>query len=208
MYDFLTDLDEFFCEKYANYDKLCVLPEYKMPVMQATKIDEFGRTYAYTLPANTMRLATQEKKTKLLIELKKRITDKTFSFSFAPVGLFSRIKNTCSALGFTKNFKRILEKYKLTEEDILASIDVSQEIWRGILKGKFLPSKNLLLSLGLTLHISLEDMEILMKLAYYFFDFAIEKDVVAYYLLSRKVYNREMVDRALAEYKIENLFIK
>ena len=33
MFDFITDLDEYFCEKYANYDKLCVLNGYKMPVM-------------------------------------------------------------------------------------------------------------------------------------------------------------------------------
>ncbi len=208
MYDFLTDLDEFFCEKYANYDKLCVLPGYKMPVMQATKIDEFGRTYAYTLPANTMRLATQEKKSELLAELKKRIVDKTFSFSFQPVGLFARIKNVASSFGFTKNLKLILAKYKLTEEEILANIDISQEIWRGIWRGKFLPSKNLLFSMGLCLNIALEDIEALMKLVYDSFDFAVEKDVVAYYLLSRKVYNREMIDKALAEYKIENLFMK
>ena len=81
MYDFLVDLDEYFCEKYANYDKLCVLPGYRMPTMQATSTDEFGRSYSYTLPANTMRLALQENKAEILAELKKRIVDKGFSFS-------------------------------------------------------------------------------------------------------------------------------
>ena len=56
------DFDGYFCEKYANYDKLCVLPGYKMPLMQASEVDAFGRTRAYTLPADTMRLALQEKK--------------------------------------------------------------------------------------------------------------------------------------------------
>ena len=86
MFDFIADLDAYFCEKYANYDKLCVLPGYRMPKMHATKIDEFGRTYAYTLPANTMRLATQENKDELLKTLKAQIFDRTFSFSFLPLG--------------------------------------------------------------------------------------------------------------------------
>ena len=63
----LTDLDEYFCEKYANCDKLCILPNYKMPMMQATEIREDGQSYAYTLPADTMRLARQEKKDELLV---------------------------------------------------------------------------------------------------------------------------------------------
>ena len=82
MYDFIKDLDEYFCEKYANYDKLCVLTGYKMPLMQASQVDEFGRTRAYTLPADRMRLALQEKKTELLAQLKSKMTDVTFSFSF------------------------------------------------------------------------------------------------------------------------------
>ena len=57
MYDFIADLDEYFCEKYANYDKLCVLDGYRMPKMQTSEVRADGRTYAYTLPANTMRLA-------------------------------------------------------------------------------------------------------------------------------------------------------
>jgi hypothetical protein len=86
MYDFITDLDGYFCETYANYDKLCILPGYVMPVMQRSEVREDGRTYAYTLPAETMRLANQEKKEEILRELKSRLTDITFSFSFRPVG--------------------------------------------------------------------------------------------------------------------------
>ena len=71
MYDFIADLDGYFCETYANYDKLCVLPGYVMPVMQRSEVREDGRTYAYTLPADTMRLAKQEKKEEILAELKK-----------------------------------------------------------------------------------------------------------------------------------------
>ena len=99
MFEFIADLDNYFCEKYANYDKLCVLEGYKMPKMQTTKVREDGRTYAYTLPSNTMRLANQEKKAEILVLLKEKITDKTFSFSFKPLDFFSRIPNKYAKKG-------------------------------------------------------------------------------------------------------------
>ncbi len=207
MYDFLTDLDEYFCEKYANYDKLCVLPGYKMPVMQATRLDEFGRTYAYTLPANTMRLATQEKKAELLKELKSRLTDMTFSFSFQPIGFFRRIRNSFSKFAFAKNFKEMLKKYGLNFEKEGKNLAVSQEIWTGIEKGKYMPTKNLLFSVALTAQFTLEDLLALFLLCDYEMDYACPKDVVVSYLLTNKVYNSGMVEAALAEYKISNLFI-
>ncbi len=208
MYDFLTDLDGYFCEKYANYDKLCVLPGYKMPLMQTSKVDEFGRTRAYTLPASTMRLAAQEKKNELLAELKNRMVDTTFSFSFEPLSFFKRIKNKTSKFGFIKPFRIILNKYGLTEESAGEGLTVSKEIWRGICKGKFLPTKNLVLSFALTAQLSMEDTEMLLYVCNSRFDYAIPKDVVISYLLSNKVYNSGMVAAALQEYKIANLFIE
>ncbi len=208
MYSFLTDLDEYFCEKYANYDKLCILSGYKMPVMQATKLDEYGRTYAYTLPAETMRLAKQEKKAELLAELKTRLTDKTFSFSFQPVGLFRRMKNRCSKFAVHKALRSMLAKYGESEQQAGEHLSVSPEIWSGICKGKYLPTKNLLYSLALTSQFSLEDLSALLSLCGEGFDFAVPKDVVTYYLLNHKIYDEGMIAAAFAEYKIENLFIK
>ena len=208
MYDFITDLDEYFCEKYANYDKLCILPGYKMPLMQASKIDEFGRTRAYTLPADTMRLALQEKKAELLAQLKEKMTDVTFSFSFQPVGFFARLTSKYSKLGFTKNFKKMLEKYGVSEEEALAGLDVSEEIWKNICKGKFLPTKNLIFSLALTAQFSYEDTEELLAYGSEEFNYTIVKDVIIAYLLQNKVYAPEMIKAALNEYKVCNLFIK
>ncbi len=207
MYDFLTDLDEFFCEKYANYDKLCVLPGYKMPVMQGTRIDEYGRTYAYTLPSNTMRLSTQEKKAEILAELKNRLSDITFSFAFVPLGFWGSLKNRFSAYGFARIFKEILKKYALDEESGREGLTVDKEIWRGILKGAYFPSKNLLLSFALTAQLSADDTLMLLRLCGEELDFTQPKDVVLCYLLQSKVYDRGMIDAALAEYKISNLFL-
>ena len=208
MYDFIADLDEYFCKKYANYDKLCVLPGYKMPLMQASEVDEFGRTRTYTLPADRMCLALQEKKGELLAVLKTKMADVTFSFSFRPLGLFASIKNRTSKYGFAKNFKKMLEKYGVSEADALAGLNISEEIWTKICKGKFLPSKNLIFSLALTAQFSLDDTEELLAYLDEEFDYAIVKDVVISYLLNNKVYNPEMINRALAEYKVDNLFIK
>ena len=208
MFDFITDLDGYFCEKYANYDKLCVLPGYKMPLMQASKVDEFGRTRTYTLPADTMRLAAQEKKDELLKELKNRLTDLTFSFSFTPLGFFARIKNNRSKYGFAKIFRNILAKYGLDEKSVGEPLSVSEEIWHKIWKGKFLPTKNLLFSVALTSQISMEDLKTMLTFLYEDFDYTRPKDVVISYLLTRKVYNPAMVQRAFDEYGIKNLFIK
>jgi hypothetical protein len=208
MYDFITDLDGYFCETYANYDKLCILPGYVMPVMQRSEVREDGRTYAYTLPAETMRLANQEKKEEILRELKSRLTDITFSFSFRPVGKFARIHNLFSKLAFYKNLKSMLEKYGVSLEEAGKGLDVAEEIWKGIAKGEFEPTKNLIYSLALTVQLSYDDTRALMSLCGYEFDFANVKDVVISYLLQQKVYNRGMIDAALQEYKVSNLFIK
>ena len=99
-------------------------------------------------------------------------------------------------------------KYALTSEEILEKLTISEEIWTNILKNKFLPSKNLILSLALVGHFSYEDTVALLSFCDYEFDYAVVKDVVVSYLLKEKVFNEEMRERALAEYKVANLFIK
>ncbi len=208
MYDFLTDLDEYFCEKYANYDKLCILPGYKIPVMQATRLDEFGRTYAYTLPSENMRLALQEKKAEILAILKEKLTDATFSFSFKPLGFWMALKNKTQKYGFCKTFRALLKKYGFTEEQALEKLDIPAEVWKKICKGKFLPTKNLVFSMALALQMSMQDTQTLLTLSENYLDFTIPKDVVVTYLLNNRVYNSGMIEAALKEYKIINLFIK
>ena len=79
MFDFINDLDNFFCEKYANYDKICILNGYKRPVMQATRVNEDGSTYSYTLPMERMSLVYQEDKQTLLQELKSKLQSKVIA---------------------------------------------------------------------------------------------------------------------------------
>ncbi len=208
MYDFIADLDEYFCEKYANYDKLCVLDGYRMPKMQTSEVRADGRTYAYTLPANTMRLALQENKAELLIALKKQMFDKTVSFSFRPLHFFARCKNKFSKFGFPKYFRAVLNKYNADEKQVGEELAIMPEIWKGICKGNFLPTKNLILSMSMAMHFSLDDTKNLLAVCGYELDYSIVKDVVISYLLTNKVYNADMIDTALREYKVENLYLK
>ena len=102
----------------------------------------------------------------------------------------------------------MLAKYGISEAEALSNLDITEEIWKNICKGKFLPTKNLILSLALTAEFSLEDTEELLAYAYEEFDYTIVKDVVISYLLNNRVFNGEMVNAALREYKVANLFIK
>lgn len=209
MFDFIQDLNEYFCEKYANYDKICVLPGYRMPNMHASEVREDGRTYTYTLPLNTMRLSQQEKKTELLKALKEKMFDKTFSFSFRPLPFFARMRNKYSKKeSFLFVFKEVMARYNVKIEDACADLNVDGEIWKNICKGNFVPTKNLLFTLALTAHISIDDLKILLSYAHYELDFASVKDVVIAYLVEQKVFNPTMVQVALKEYKVENLFFK
>lgn len=208
MYDFIADLDDYFCEKYANYDKLCVLPGYRMPKMQTSEVRADGRTYAYTLPADTMRLATQEKKDELLKILKEQMYDKTFSFSFRPLGMFARIKNKLSKYGFVKIAQMTFAKYNTTLEKALENVNVDGEICKNIAKGNFLPTKNTIFSLALSSHLTIDDTRNLLLVCDYELDPAIVKDVVLTYLIEQKVFNESMIARALDEYKVSNLFLK
>ena len=208
MFDFLVDLDAYFCETYANYDKLCGLKGYKMPKMQDTRVDANGRTYAYTLPANTLRLALQENKAEILSEFKKKAYDKTFSFAFLPVSLLGRLKRKLSKTSFYKFFKSLLNKYDFTAEDAEEKLTIEKHIWDGICKGKYLPTKNFVLSVALAAHMNVDDAKKALLFAGYELDFTEVKDVVVSYLLAQKVFNPVMVEAALEEYKVNNLFLK
>ena len=63
-------------------------------------------------------------------------------------------------------------------------------------------------SLALAAHMSIEDLTELFDVCGYSFDYAQVKDTVIAYLLTRKVFNPEMMRAALAEYKVSNLFVR
>lgn len=207
-FEFINDLDEYFCETYANYDRLCVLPGYKMPKMQDTRIDDFGRKYSYTLPAKTMNLAGQENKAELLAALKEKIMDKSFSFSFRPLTFWGKISDFFSKTAFRKYLKVIAARYHTTPEALGDGLAVDAGIWKRILKGSFYPSKNMVFSIALVGQFTLPETQDLLAICGYEFTYEEEKDVVVSYLLTKRIFNPTMVQAALEEYKLGNLFIK
>jgi hypothetical protein len=208
MYDFIADLDEFFCDRYENYDKICTLEGYKMPKMQATKTDEFGREVGYTLPKTEMRLALQTKKCELLAQLKATMIDKSFSFSFTPYKWTELISHLFTPNVFHKVFTKMLAKNHMSKDEARSGLTVRKEIWDGICNGKFAPTKNLLFSMAFALQLSMAELKQLMWVTYEKFDFAEVKDVVVYYLIDQGIYTMDKVHAAFAEYKIENLFLE
>ena len=161
-YAFISDLDDYFCEKYANYDRMCVLKGYVMPKMQTTQRREDGTDYSYTLPPETMRLSLQENKAALLKQLKERMCDYTFSFSFRPLGFFEKLRCNRSKYSFKKVFAGICAKYSVTPEQALGVTDIGEKTKKRILKGAYYPTKNLIFTLALACGFSMEDTETLM----------------------------------------------
>lgn len=207
-FDFLEDLDEYFCEKYANYDRICILKGYEMPKMQTTERREDGTDYSYTLPASTMRLALQKNRVDLLRQLKETMTDSTFSFSFRPVSFFGRVKDSFKKDSFKKVLAAVLARYNLNAESAAGLLETDGATWKKICNGQYYPTKNLLFSLALAAHFSTDDAEELFEACGFSFDYSQVKDTVVAYLLTRKVFNADMVAAALREYKVGNLFIK
>lgn len=205
---FLDGLDEFFLETFADYDKISTLKGYVMPKMQDTKILKDGRKYAYTLPMNTMRLATQKNKDELLKEWKSRHLDLTVSFTFRPVSFFSYVKDKFDKNAFYKEFLRLLKEKGLSVDEAFQGITIEKDTVKKILKGKYYPTKNLIFSLSLKNGFDLDETNRLLGCSFLSFDFVKAKDVVVYYLLKEKVENPELIFEALEEYKIDGLFLE
>ncbi len=206
MRELIADLDAFFCEYYEGYDKICVLKGYKMPLMQRSEMQN-GKMRAYTLPANTMRLSLQENAEDLLRQLKEKITDKTISFSFNTVKLFKRLRKREQYKIAHQTFIALLKLYKM-DVDTVDGLQIEKEVWNNIRKGKFLPSKNLIFSLAILGNFTTDDTQKMLNAYGYDFDYSIEKDVVIAYLLTRKVFNADMMQAVLDEYKIKYLFLE
>ena len=154
-----------------------------------------------------MRLALQENAAQLLEQLKEKISDKTMSFTFYTVDFFKRLRYRKVYLDRKEQLQGFIAKYQF-DKVAAEEIDIEPAVWENIKKGVFMPSKNLLLSLALAAHISFEDTQTLLQAFDYELDFALEKDVVIAYLLKQKIFNRDMMDAAFAEYKVRHLYLR
>ena len=205
--DFLADLDEYFCEQFANYDLFCGLPQYRMPTMHQTKTDEYGRKVSFTLPKNTMRLAKQEHKAELLASVKEKLVCREFTFSFQTLKWYKRLSHRFKKTGFVKVAQIVAQHASLTFEQLFEGTQVPAEVVQGMKKGEFLPTKNLLFAAALAAHLSLDDTELLMTACEMEWDYTLQRDIVVKYLLQQRVFNADMVWAALDEYKVTHLYL-
>ena len=143
----------------------------------------------------------------LLMQLKAKMVDKTISFSFNTVGFFKRLRKRAQYKIAQQTFRALLKLYQM-DKPAIDGLDIDNTLWDNIRKGKISPSKNLIFSLALLGHFTAEDTQKMLIAFEYDFDYSIEKDVVIAYLLTRKVFNAEMISAALNEYKISYLFLK
>ncbi|MGN0822858.1 MAG: hypothetical protein ACI4NG_03700 [Candidatus Gallimonas sp.] len=198
---YLQGLDEFVCATYSDYVKISSLEGYRMPEMVAVGRDgNFSR-----LPTERMRICYQSDPAGLLETLKAGLTDVEYSFSFAVIPVFERVRNLFRRRTFRKLLPVVLSHAGETTESAGEKLAVAPKFWKKIVKGKLYPEKNTLLALALVCRLTAEDTNALLDVRGFTLRQDSLRDVVISYLIEQKLFNEEMRDRCLSEYKIENL---
>ena len=204
--NFIHDLDEFFAKKYSDFDLIASMPSYEsvtisMILKNKNRIEE--GEYA----ANEMRkISYQPDPAKVLAELKERYVDNAFTFSvrIAPfkkrMAAFFGSKNTVGKL-----IARLVKNYGEAPETLADKLGVSEEVWNGVLKGKYIPEKPLIYKLTLMLGVSHDDNIRLMRECGCAYDYSDARDVVVRYLVDYRIYNRGMIEKAFDEYRLRRL---
>lgn len=204
--DFIHDLNEYFCKKYANYELISTMPSYEsvtisMVLKNRNRIEEGEYT------ANEMRkISYQPHPEQILAELKERYVNNNFTFSVRVAPLRMRFK----ALFRSKDLPgpmvaRLIRNYGEDPETFGEKAGVSAGIWKDMLRGRYIPEKVLLFKIFLLLGVSLEDSLALMKLCGAYYNFEDARDVVVRYLIDYRVFNRDMIDRAFDEFRIRRI---
>lgn len=201
---FIKPLDEYFCANYSDYQKISAIAGYRMPdLIVIGKDGNIARR-----ESERMRLCHQENCEELLVAFKNGLADTFFSYSFSFVPLRERIKDAFRKHTFAKLFPVVIKRCGETVESAGNKITLDTKIWNGIVKGRLYPEKNTILALAITCRIPLQDVKNLLAVCGFRLQKDSVRDVVAEYLISQNIYNEEMRDRCLSEYKIENLPIR
>jgi hypothetical protein len=152
-----------------------------------------------------MRLCNQENKESILAALKSSLVDTGFTFTFYVPSLWARLKAKRSKQVFYKLLPVVLSHAKITLEEAGKKLTVDEKYWKKICKGALIPEKNTVFALALTCRMSLTDANELLTVCGYTLSTDKVCDVVVGYLLEQQIFNEEMRDRCLVEYKITSL---
>lgn len=204
MEDFITALDEYFCAQYADYVRLSAIEGYEMP--EVVYVDKGGNIARRD--SSCMRLIYQKNKDELLKKFKLALcdTDYAFNFSFIPLG--ERLRMPFKKYTFAKLLPDCLRRAGETVESAGEKLDIGKKFWRKIVKGKLYPSKNTVLALALTCRLQAQDTSNLLAVLGFTFEEDSVRDTVVHFLMAQSIYNENMRDKCLAEYRIENLPIR
>ena len=202
--DFISALDEFFCAKYADYNRLSGIEGYRVP-----DLIEIGRDgNVIRRDAEVMKLCRQENAKEILINFKAGLADMEFTFNFSFVPFFERVKDKFRKYTFHKLLPAVLARVDETVQSAGEKLDIDPKIWKGIVKGKLYPEKNTIFALAIVCHLSLADTTDLLSVCGFAFEDQNVRDVIVEYVLTQKIFNENMRDRCLQEYKIDTLPIK
>lgn len=201
---FLASLDEYFCANYSDYVRLSALEGYEQPeVLYIAKDGNVARR-----DSSCMRLNKQKDPQALLAQFKAAYVDVEYTFNFSFIPIAERIRDISRKHTFAKTLRAILPKYKETAESVGEKLDIEPRIWKKIAKGKLYPEKCTVLATALVCGLRASDLQSLINVCGFSLDKASVRDVVVSYLVEQKIFNAEMRDRCLSEYKITNLPIR
>ncbi|MDE5896867.1 MAG: hypothetical protein K2H43_03530 [Clostridia bacterium] len=204
MENYIRELDDSFCEQYSDYVRLSALEGYEMPdTLYVAPDGNIARR-----DSSVMRLCYQKKKDELLKKLKAGIADTTFTFSFSFRSLRDKFADLRRKYTFSKILPDALKHCGETAESAGEKLDIEPRFWKKMVSGKLYPEKNTVLALALVCRMQAQDCSNLLAVCGFSFDDASIRDVLTHYLIEHRIFNEEMRDNCLAEYKITNLPIK
>ena len=201
---YLKSLDEYFCAQYSDYVRLSALEGYVMPEVVTVGAD--GNIERKD--SSVMRLCHQENTEELLARFKEGLADTeyTFNFSFRPFR--DRVRDPFRKFTFAKILPAVLARAGETAESAGEKLNIAPKYWQKIVKGKLYPEKNTVIALALVTAMKQADVNNLLNVMGFSLKKDSVRDVVCEYLIINGVFNEEMRDACLNEYKITTLPIK
>ncbi len=203
-YSYLRELDEFFCAQFADYVRIAAIRGYSMPEMLTVGQD--GNITRKD--SKHMRLVYQKDWAELLAQFKEGLADTEFTFGFSFPSLSDRIRDPFRKQTFAKLLPAVLKRYDETAESVGKKLALEPKIWQGIVKGKLYPEKNTVMAVALVCHMQMADVNNLLLVLGLELKPDSVRDIVFEYLIMQKVFNAEMRDRCLAEYRIDTIPIR
>ena len=200
-YSYLKELDDFFAAQYSDYVRIAAIEGYRMPEMIYVGTD--GNITRRD--SAQMRLIHQKEKDVLIKRFKEGLadTDFTFSFSFPPAS--ERFHAIFRKPAFARVLPAVLKRYDMTAEKLGTFLSIEPVFWKKIVKGKLNPEKNTLMAIALVCRMSIRDVNNLFGVCGFSLAADNVRDIVFEYLITQKIFNEEMRDRCLAEYRIESI---